>query len=348
MTDSNISPNSQIFINGRFLKQRATGVQRYANEIFKRTQFSVVEPPYFFSTGFRGHLWEQVLLPFRLSSKHLLFSPCNTGPILIKNQVILIYDVAVLHNPDWFSRKSSFLYHLILPYLARRSKHIITISEFSKISILKYFNVSTKKISVVFPGVDIFFSPQNKSEIVRVGKAYNLPERYVLFVGSIDPRKNIIELIKAWKLIYRNISNVKLVVAGGKSNILGEVKFNSLADDVSFLGYVPDNDLPGLYSGAEIFIYPSLYEGFGLPPLEAMSCGCPVIVSNTSSLPEVCGDAALYCDPHSSDDIAEKIHFLINNTSLQEELKRKGRERALKFTWEKCAKEICEVIETLI
>jgi glycosyltransferase involved in cell wall biosynthesis len=172
---------------------------------------------------------------------------------------------------------------------------------------------------------------------------------YIFTVASRDPRKNISRLIEAWRRIAPEIKGKReLLIAGGESRSFTSEDFHNLPNDVSFTGYIKDDALRSLYSGADVFIFPSLYEGFGLPPLEAMACGCPVIVSNTTSMPEVCGEAARYIDPFSVGSIVDGLTELLSDRHLRDELVRKGLERAKQFTWQRSAREHIKVFEALL
>ncbi len=183
----------------------------------------------------------------------------------------------------------------------------------------------------------------------NVKHKYNL-NNYILFVSETRPYKNLYRLIQAYSNL--NIPDIDLVIVGtmfkyGKDDLIELIKELGVEKRVRFLGYVPDNDLPALYSGALMLVFPSLTEGFGAPPLEAMSCGCPVIASNTSSVPEVCGDAVLYIDPYSIDDISDRIKLLIYDDHLRQELIQKGMKRSYLFSWEKTVSDILQVIEEI-
>lgn len=248
-------------------------------------------------------------------------------------------------NPEEQRRKAELIEKSIL-----KSHKIIAVSENTKRDIIKHFSITPLKIAVIYEGTDEIFKPvQHTKKIEEVKKKYNINKRFILTTGNYTPRKNLGRLLSGFERIRRK-NTCQLVIFG---NIKQQSEWfevferlpANIKKDVIFTGYVFLDDLPYLYSGAEFFIYPSLYEGFGLPPLEAMSCGCPVITSNTSSLPEVVGDAGILIDPYNVDEIAENMERLLLDEKLREELKIKGLERAKQFTWEKTARETLKVYE---
>jgi glycosyltransferase involved in cell wall biosynthesis len=350
-----------IYINGRFLAQKITGVQRFALEFLKaldkvesKFNFVLLIPKnvkinFDFSRikvkqvgSFTGHIWEQIDLPI-CSRNGILLNLCNTGCIFKRKQIVVIHDTAVYDAPLGFSWKFRTLYKFIFSIISRNSIKIITVSQFSKKRIIHNLKMRNEKVAVVTEGIDHFISVKENQEFL---KKINLSMgNYALFVSSLNPNKNFKILKDVSQLLKYN--NFKIVIAGGTNPKVFNIK-STENNDLFYVGYVTDSELKSLYKNAGCFVFPSLYEGFGLPPVEAMSVGCPVIVSNTASLPEVCGDAALYIDPYSPEDIAEKIKLLLSDDNLREELRRKGLERAKLFSWEKCAKEMIKVIEEVL
>jgi len=343
-----------FYINGKFLTQPTTGVQRFAREILnelvkQRVNFVVLCPidtqpqemipaQRFKSIGNnRGVKWEQIDLPSYLNmiEKPILLNLCNSAPLFYKNQVVTLHDLAFFVNPRWFSKAFSLWYRFIIPILARRSRKILTVSMFSKAEIIKILRQPAEKIIVAHNASSKLDS--GHSEPIMYGK-------YLLFVGSLDPRKNLITLVNAFKSA--NQSNLKLVIAGMINKNFGSVDLNQ-SEDIIYLGKVSDAHLSALYKNAVAFVYPSFYEGFGIPPLEAMQQGCPVICSDSSSLPEVCGDAAMYFNPHSAEELAHKIKIIIEDENLRVELKQKGLKRVMEFSWSNSANIIKNIINDL-
>lgn len=347
-----------IIINARFLTQQITGVQRFAIEISKalkkiRPSIQFVSPPDIIDQALaaelnvkiigrnKGVLWEQIDLPVFLnkSKNPLLINLCNAAPLFYNNQVITIHDVAFIVNPAWFNKKFVLFYKFLIPRIAKKSKAIFTVSNFSKQEIIKYIKIEAEKIKVVYNSVSCFPGQ---------GQAENKYGRYILSVGSIDKRKNISTLIEGFNIV-KDV-DLKLLIAGDVNSVFNNKKNINLKkknERVSFLGRVSDAELSNLYLNALIFIYPSLYEGFGLPPLEAMYYNCPAIVSDIESLIEICNDASLYIDPNNPEDIARKIELLANDEFLRNELIKKGKQNIEKYSWEKSATIIANTIEHL-
>ena len=288
-------------------------------------------------------LWEQVRLPhlMRKSGAKLLWSPCNTGPLFIRRQVVTVHDAAVFANPAWFSRSLGTISRLLLPALCRSIINVLTVSEFSRDELIKYRVAPKQKVIVIPAGVGSAFSATRSSRTDDQAS-----ERFVLCVGSRDPRKNVSRLIRAWHLIDEDTrEGTKLVIVGGKARMFAEEALGEIPESVKFVGYVSDNALVDLYRQAEFFVYPSLYEGFGLPPLEAMACGTPVITSNAASLPEVVADAALLVNPYDIVGMARVMQTLLSNAPLRAELRKRGYKRAKEFTWPRTAQLTWKVLE---
>ncbi len=272
-------------------------------------------------------------------------------PIKAKKRLVTIHDVFHLAFLDTLSLKQKLYAKLLINQAVNRSNRTLTVSEFSKNEIVKYTK-TTKPIDVVYNAIDFDQFKVIQEEIIlnEVKEKYNLPEHFILFVGNVKPHKNIKNLLLAIKTF-----NINLVVVGkkdgfitGDENILDIIEENSLQERVFFTGYVQDEDIPVLYNLAKLFVFPSFYEGFGIPPLEAQACGCPVVCSNAASLPEVGGeDSVIYCDPYDVNDIKDKIELVLTDEHVQEALVKKGFENIKRFSWEVSAQKIIQVIEGL-
>lgn len=269
-------------------------------------------------------------------------------------KVVIVYDMAYKAYPETVRKRTRFMLNKSLRKSCNRADKIITISKFSKQEIIKYLGVDENKIVIMPIGVDlsIFHPNYSEKDICQITEKYKIPREYLLFLGTIEPRKNLERLIRAYALLKAEIPNVpKLVLAGGKGwlyeNIFKTVRILNMESDIIFTGYVNEEDSPILINGAKIFLFPSLYEGFGMPPLEAMACGIPVIASNAASLLEVVGDAAILVDPFSIDSIKEGMKHLLEDENKRNELSFKGMERAKQFTWDKSAEIIRKVFEEL-
>jgi len=328
----------EIVVNGRFLSRRVTGVEMHGREILRlfRDKHRVEKTR---QNGVMGHAWEQFILPARMKSNSVLWSPANTSPLLVRNQAVTIHDLTPIEHPEWYRKSFAAWYRLFLPILARQARVIFTPSEYVKQRITKRFRV--ENVIVTPNGVDTSrFHPDAKQS------AYEFPEKYIFFVGSLQPRKNLIALLKTWRVIKNDFPELWLVVAGRAGNIFGDIKFDS-DERVRFLGYVAEEDLPGLYAKASLFILPSLNEGFGLPAIEAMASGTPVIVSDGGALPEVVGDAARIFKLADSDGLATAIRECLCNDELRSSLIEKGLEHVQKYSWQTSAELIWKTLNEI-
>lgn len=336
----------QPFVNGRFLHQRMTGVQRYGREIlngFDRGGYSytLLEPGALYAKNkLSQHLWEQFLLPGKINFESTLWSPANSGPLSAPNHIITFHDVGIFPHPEWFSTSYGIWKKNLIPRLAGRARKIITVSRFSKQVICAHLNVSPDKVAVVYNGVDRQrFHPAKSSDIRKVTEKYSITQPYLLALGSMDPRKNFQGLISAWNKCVEEerLNKYRLVIAGGHNVNFRQFNVNPASPGVMMLGYVDDHELAPLYSGADGFLFPSLFEGFGLPVIEAMACGTPVLTSATTALQEVAGDAAITVDPEDTEAIKRGIMKLIDSPMLRYSLVERGFERIKRFDWNKAA-----------
>lgn len=306
-----------IIINSRFLTQETTGVQRFAIEICKELKKSDLNIEFVApknikhpkiadqlgvkSIGFlTGHLWEQITLQtYVYQKKALLISLCNTGPIFLKNQIVTIHDLSFRLYPEWNSKMFSIVYNKMIPILANKAKHILTVSNTAKKELVAELGVTEKKISVIYNAVSAVFLQEEPKDLIE--------ENYILTVSSFHPRKNLKQLIAAFLLIPDQ--NLKLYIVGNFDRNFAheEINTNNLGDRIKILTNVNDQDLKTYYLNAKLFVYPSLYEGFGIPIIEAMRCGVPVCVSNIDVFREVCGNNATYFNPYDTKDIRDQI-----------------------------------------
>lgn len=358
-----------VIINGRFLTQPITGVQRYATEVVKawdrlidrgdidpdaERPFALVTPkgakyelelehiPIRQVGRLSGHRWEQLELPFYVQG-NLLVSLGGAAPLFKHDQVVTIHDAAPYANPENFSVAFRTWYKVLHRGLGKVAKKIVTVSHFSKAELNRFAHIAENKMEVIYEGKEHISAVAADKTIMEKYKLNHKP--FALAVSSVSPNKNFKAVAHAIELL--GDVDFDVVIAGGANPRIFNTSRFSLPESIKHVGYVSDGELKALYENATCFVYPSFYEGFGLPPLEAMTCGCPVIASNTSSLPEVCGDAALYCDPYNPADIAVKITELMKTVSLRKTLQQRGLERVELFSWERCAQEIFGVIEQI-
>jgi len=272
------------------------------------------------------------------------FAPC---PV-----VATIHDLSFEHLPETFNRRSWMQLRLTVRRTARTAAHIITPSEFSRRDLIETYNVAPARISVTRAAAAPHFRPATTEAVAEVKRRYGIGGDYVLAVGSIQPRKNLVRLVRAYSDLRRRRSHDKLphlVLVGKRAWLYGEtlraVEQSGVAANVIFTGYIPEHDLPALYTGALCFVYPSYFEGFGLPPLEAMQCGAAVVAGDRTSLPEVVGDAGLLVNPFDEEAIGAAIASLIDDRELRARLGARGRARAALFNWTETARQTLRVYE---
>lgn len=308
-------------------------------------------------------LWTQIGLPLHLFFEKprpdIFFSPTHYAPRFSPiPTAISIMDLSYVHFSEMFAKKDLYQLKQWTAYSVKQAKVIFTISKSSRRDILKYYHIPEVRVVVTYPGIKIPFSSRSvglrSKTMEELRKKFAISDKFILFVGTLQPRKNIERLIEAFASVKHQASSIKdleLVIVGKKGwlyeSILEAPKKHNVEHAVKFLDFVSDDDLESLYTHAICYCLPSLYEGFGLPVLEAMQRGCPVITSNVSSLPEAGGKAALYVNPEDVNDIAKKLALIMQDGELRKELIHKGYEQVKKFSWEKTAKETLEVLQKL-
>jgi len=312
-----------------------------------------------FDTLMRDVWWHQagVVVAARRRGAALLHMTAGLGPVMgTLRTVATIHDVMPIRFAPLFRPWYRWYAGIVMPRLARRARVVITVSQAAKAEIVEWFGIAPERIVVIPHGVDTAFTPLDRSdpEAVATRQRYHLPQEFILAVGSLEPRKNLNRLLEAVHLVRQHPATreVALVHAGPEGwhpeEITATVERLALDGAVRFLGYVPARELRALYALARGFVYPSLWEGFGLPLLEAMSCGCPVVASGVSSIPEVAAGAAVLVDPNRVDDIAGGIAAVWEETSMRADLIRRGLERARNFTWDRAARETAAVYEAAL
>lgn len=322
-----------------------TGVENYAKNILdnikEKIDINISKPKS--SNKYLNHLWTHFILAFQKGN--VLFCSANIAPFFIpksKKLILTLHDVAFITNKKSFSLIFRIYYKFIIPINIKRANKIITVSNSSKKEILKYYPKSKNKIEVIYLGVSKKFKVLFKKK-----------KNQILYVGSMNKRKNFIGVLKAFEFLEKKDFEL-LVIGNFNSNFVIDEESNRLlkkAKDnlkIRFLQNISDEDLIKYYNESKLFLFPSFYEGFGLPLLEAMACGTPVVCSNITSLPEVGGDAVVYCDPYDVNDIKNKIELVLNDEKLQAELIEKGLKRVKEFTWEKSAQKHIEIFKEVL
>lgn len=341
----------------------------FTDDLEKATSLSLPEKSYEVSLvgprlTFRDHfLFHQQIKKYRLD---VFLHPDNTEWLFCQERsVVVVHDLIPWLFPDLVLSKDSFIRWRQRVYLEmqrqalrRSAKKILTVSESSRRDLTQFLGIKPELITVTYEGIETFFKPvPDQAYTDQVLRKYDLPKEFIFYLGGLDERKNLLRLVRAFAKIAET-QRVFLVIAGrtdspdleGRNSfrdLKAEIEELGVSDLIVFPGFIEDEDLPAIYSRARIFVYPSCYEGFGLPPLEAMACGAPVIASNVASLPEVCGDAALLFDPQRTDDLVAVLNLMLENDGLREKYRRLGFEQAKKFSWEETARKTVAALDSL-
>ena len=347
-----------MLVNGRFLTRPATGVDRFASELImalaqrrgRAVEVAVPLSPQHADKlpaqvatlrelGRRqGQVWEQLELP-RAAGDQALINLATSGPIIRENQLVVIHDAATFANPGNFSPAFRAWYRVMLAALMKRARVVASVSKFSAGELARYLGSRPRGIEIIGEGGEHILREAPDDSVVR--RLQLQDRRFVLAVGNRSPNKNFALVAQALERVTG--ADVLLVaVGGGNDRVFTGDRVQS--DRMLRTGYVSDAQLRALYERAACFVFPSFYEGFGLPPLEAMCCGCPVIVSDRSSLPEVCGDAAWYCRPDDPEGLARQIDRLLESSQARKELQEAGRARTRVYGWDKAAAQFEDIL----
>jgi glycosyltransferase involved in cell wall biosynthesis len=341
---------AQVVLNARVTRRATiTGVERWAHEVIPRLlsrapeRYVAATPPPAASSGPLGYAWEQLLLPLlaaRARAK-VIFSPANLAPLGWPGNVLMLHDATVLREPEAYSRAYRAWHRTVGIRGARQALMVLTVSEFSRRELVELADLDPQRVRVVSGGVDSRFTPDADHQ--RVAKKLGLNAPYVLTVATRDERKNLSTLGFAAEALARD--GIELVWAGDERP---QFSRNADLDAVRRLGYVDDGDLPGLYCGASAFVLPSRYEGLGLPCLEAMACGTPVVAANRGALPETCGDAALLVDPDDPEAVCQALFQAIGDSVVRTRLQEAGLQRVAPRTWDRATGQIDDMLVELL
>jgi glycosyltransferase involved in cell wall biosynthesis len=346
-----------IAVNARYRVHQVTGVQRYAHEIVDRlsagpnnggaiSQIHLLAPAS--AKGALGHLWEQTVLPVSCQGR-LLWSPSGSGPAFYHRQVVTFHDLFAIEHPECYSAGYARWYRHLMARLASNSLHLIAVSEYTKTRIVKLLGRNPDEITVIHNGLTTGLERVGEEKIAAARIALDLPtKRYLLSLSSLEKRKNLRTTLEAWARVHESLpADIWLVLAGPKAaeSVYGEQDLPVNLPRVLYTGWVPEEHLAGLYSGASLFLFPSLAEGFGFPLLEAMACGVRAIASNNSSLPEVGGDVVTYIDPLDPASLAEAIRMELDAGAQPHRPFLPAIARARSFSWDRAASETRSVLE---
>ncbi|WP_415629210.1 glycosyltransferase family 4 protein [Novacetimonas hansenii] len=354
-----------IYINGRFMTQPLSGVQRFAIEIchaLARVSHAQGRPTPVLLTpsghvaehdapalprrtvGTRhGQVWEQCELPMA-ARNGILLNLGNTAPLFGRRQIVIIHDAGVFGHPESYSWKFRLWYRVLHVLLSRTRTRLVTVSEFSRMELARYLRIPAERISVMGEGAEhIVRAPADTTILAR----HDLKaQRFVLAVGNLAPHKNLARL----EVVARALSlrGIPLVISGSvNTTIFNASGTQTLPHPATYVGRVSDGELRALYEAAACFVFPSLYEGFGLPPLEAMACHCPVVTADIPVLHEICGMAAIYANPADPDAIAQSVVRILDTPVVAQELRAAGKERVAEFTWDRAAQSLLQIAQDM-
>ncbi|MEZ0542588.1 glycosyltransferase family 4 protein [Fibrella arboris] len=367
-----------VCVDARMLNNSGIGIyiRHFIKVLLANSHYSVVllgrhrELSVYFSSASYRHIeadfpiysiTEQIKLPYLIPDCDVFWSPHYNIPALptrARKYLVMVPDVYHLAFYNTLSTAQKLYAKTFINLAVRKANEILTISRYSEAEILKFTNIKRTNIHVIYLGIDngLFTRIDDLSIRKSTRDRYNVPEKYVLFVGNVKPNKNLKSLVAAFILLLESLPNHHLLIVGKKEGfITGDSELFTLIDEhevlrerVVFTGYVEFSDLPVLYSMASVFAFPSLYEGFGFPPLEAMACGCPVVASNRASIPEICGKAALYVDPLDSTSFASALYQMITDNALRTSIVQEGYRQAAKYDWNRAGEEFIHTVNSLI
>jgi len=328
-----------VIMNGRVLRVPANGQGRVARELNERLGLEVIAPPAALASGAKGHLWEQLVLP-ALAAGRPLWSPSTSAPIAYRRQVVTVHDIGFVDVPQYFSKRFAQTYDFIVRRVAGVAMHITTVSEFSRQRLIAHYGVRPEACSVIYPGIAAPFAPPAPDDVAAVLSRHGLDGRsyLVAFAGS-DPRKNMPGVLAAWRSLAGKPADARLVLFGRASNpqVFGATAAVEDIPGLVRVGGIDDSELAALYAGSQGLVFPSLYEGFGLPVIEAAASGAPVLTSRIASLPEVAPEGALLVDPLDTGEIAAGMGAMLRAGLDPEARQRASTAIRQRFSWDAAA-----------
>jgi glycosyltransferase involved in cell wall biosynthesis len=368
---------SKVLINGLLLNDQFAGVQYYIENLFNAFSSTnkSLDVDILLTKNYKGNIktndiskidiagrsqriiFENLMLPkyYKQANYQLYHSPGYILPYFWKYpSVVTIHDLIALNYPEFCQTESTFYFKFFLPHSIKKATQIIAVSNKVKEDILNQFNILPDRINVIYHGINKCFKKiHSENELSRVRLKYNLSERFILFVGNIEPKKNLLRLIKAFYQLKKHSEfKHKLIIVGKNgwkyNSVYNTIEKLRISDEIKFTGYVEEGDLPAIYSLADAFVFPSMYEGFGIPPLEAMACETPVLVSKQGALIETTGGRCLQVDAYNIDDIAKGINTLLTDENLRKRTIEDGKKWIKPFTWERAADLTMKVYEKIL
>lgn len=329
----------------------------YSNRSLEPLEQSLAQAiPVYSRISSKRMIWMQCLLPsiIRRSHPQVCHFPNAMAPLWQQRPfIVTIHDASLFLYSRYHPLARILSIRLALPTIARRATAIITVSHHARADLIRILDLPPEKVHVVYEAAPAHFRPVVEPEyLAALRRKYRLPEQFLLYVGTLEPRKNLHRLVQALYEIRRRGFPHRLVMVGASGwdmdNFRDEIARLEMEEAIIFTGYVPTEDLPGLFSLATLFVFPSLYEGFGLPPLEAMACGTPVLSSNRSSLPEICADAAHLVDPENVEDLVHSLEMLLSDPDRRRELSARGLARARDFSWDHAAQQTAAIYQQVL